>query len=246
VVVIFTILLSSHPVQSQLQKTCIAYPCSATIILIQDNSDEKEPLALYMSHQSAKSDMGLFTSKGNLTVKRICAAGERGLPCRNEKLNVVLFEKAGLPELTMPDIFQESLVMIPAKAAKLERLIAESRVIDNANMSKIKQAIEYREVMKVGNAISCVNDLFKQNSKEKFIIIGGLITTSPGVRIPLREVIYLAQQKNPDRGYVVKQSPGRYGADGLNIRGGIDKNLRNYFFQKINLKYGNCRSRYAE
>ena len=83
--------------------------------------------------------------------------------------------------------------MIPAKAAKLERLIAESRVIDNANMSKIKQAIEYREVMKVGNAISCVNDLFKQNSKEKFIIIGGLITTSPGVRIPLREVIYLAQ-----------------------------------------------------
>ena len=190
--------------------------------------------------------MGLFTSKGNLTVKRICAAGERGLPCRNEKLNVVLFEKAGLPELTMPDIFQESLVMIPAKAAKLERLIAESRVIDNANMSKIKQAIEYREVMKVGNAISCVNDLFKQNSKEKFIIIGGLITTSPGVRIPLREVIYLAQQKNPDRGYVVKQSPGRYGADGLNIRGGIDKNLRNYFFQKINLKYGNCRSRYAE
>ncbi len=144
-VVIFTILLSSHPVQSQLQKNSIAYPCSATIILIQDNSDEKEPLALYMSHQSAKSDMGSFTSKGNLTVKRICAAGERGLPCRNEKLNVVLFGKAGLPELTMPDIFQESLVMIPAKAAKLERLIAESRVIDNANMSKIKQAIEYRE-----------------------------------------------------------------------------------------------------
>ncbi len=48
------------------------------------------------------------------------------LQSRNDKLNVVLFEKAGLPELTMPDVFQESLVMVPAKAAKLERLIAES------------------------------------------------------------------------------------------------------------------------
>jgi hypothetical protein len=28
-------------------------------------------------------------------------------------------------------------------------------------------------------------------------------------------------------------------------KGGIDKNLRKYFFQKINLKYGNCRSRYS-
>ena len=29
-------------------------------------------------------------------------------------------------------------------------------------------------------------------------------------------------------------------------RDGIDKNLRIFFFQKINLKYGNCRSRSAE
>ena len=121
----------------------------------------------------------------------------------------------------MPEVFQESLVMIPAKAAKLERLIAESRVIDKTNMSKIQQDIGYGEVIvKVGNdetTFSCVSDLLKQNSKEKFIIINRLITTSPGVRIALGEGIYLAQQKNPDRGYVVEQSPGRFGADRLNM-----------------------------
>jgi hypothetical protein len=79
------------------------------------------------------------------TVRKLRAAGEQGLPCRNEKLNVVLFKNAGLPELTMPNIFQESLEMIPAKAAKLERLIAESQVIDNMNMSKKKRLLDTKD-----------------------------------------------------------------------------------------------------
>lgn len=79
------------------------------------------------------------------TVRKLRAAGEQGLPCRNEKLNVVLFKNAGLPELTMPNVFQESLEMIPAKAAKLERLIAESQVIDNMNMSKKKRLLDTKD-----------------------------------------------------------------------------------------------------
>jgi porphobilinogen deaminase len=132
----------------------------------------------------------------------------------------------------MPDVFQESLRMIPAKAAKLERLIAESRVIDKTNTSKIMQVIGYGEVIvKVGKddetTYSCLNDLLKQNSKEKFIIINRMITTSPGLRVPLHEGIYLAQQKNPDRGYVVKKSPGRYGADVLNMYPGYSVKFAN-------------------
>ena len=79
------------------------------------------------------------------TVRKLRAAGKQGLPCRNEKLNVVLFKNAGLPELTMPNVFQESLEMIPAKAAKLERLIAESQVIDNMNMSKKKRLLDTKD-----------------------------------------------------------------------------------------------------
>ena len=67
------------------------------------------------------------------------------MPCCNEKLNVVLFKNAGLPELTMPNVFQESLEMIPAKAAKLEHLIAESQVIDNMNMSKKKRLLDTKD-----------------------------------------------------------------------------------------------------
>jgi hypothetical protein len=226
--------LSSPPVQSQRQIFSMKNPNPATIILIRDNSDEKEPLALYMSFRSAESDIGGSKKKHtqNLTVMSIRAAGERGLPCRNDKLNVVLFEIAGLPEVTMPDVFQESLRMIPAKAAKLERLIAESRDIDKTNTSKIMQVIGYGEVIvKVGKndetTYSCLNDLLKQNSKEKFIIINRMITTSPGLRVPLHEGIYLAQQKNPDRGYVVKKSPGRYGADVLNMYPGYSVKFAN-------------------
>ena len=219
--VLFTILLSSHPVQSQRQKFSMPNPNPAIIILIRDNSDDKEPLALYMSHISAKSDIGGTHGKSQITVKLLRAAGERGMPCRNEKLNVVLFENAGLPELTMPDVFQESLVMVPAKAAKLERLIAESRDICDTHRCKRKQDVGYGEVIvKVGNvetSFSCVKDLLKQNKKVKFIIINELTTATSGVRISLSEGIYLAQQKNPDRGYVVEQSPGRYGADRLNM-----------------------------
>jgi hypothetical protein len=200
----------------------MARPNPATIILIRDNSDEKEPLALYMSFTEASSVLGytnFYTEK--LTAKSIGAAGEQGLPCRNEKLNVVLFENAGLPELTMPDVFQESLVTIPAKAAKLECLIAESRVIAKTTMSKAQQAIGYGAVIvKVGNnetTYSSVTVLIKRNREEKFININAKITTSPGVKIPLCEVIYRAQQKNPDLGYVVKRSPGRFGADALNM-----------------------------
>ena len=79
------------------------------------------------------------------TVRKLRAAGEQGLPCCNEKLNVVLFKNAGLPELTMPNVFQESLEMIPAKAAKLERLIAASQVIDNMNMSKKKRLLDTKD-----------------------------------------------------------------------------------------------------
>ena len=55
--------------------------------------------------------------------------------------------------------------------AKLERLITESRVINNMNISKIKQVIGYGAVIvKVGNddetTYSCVTDLLKQNVKE--------------------------------------------------------------------------------
>ena len=78
--VLFTILLSSHPVQSQRQKFSMANPNPAVIILIRDNSDEKEPLALYMSFNSAKSDMGTCRSKEGIpTVGKLSAAGERGL-----------------------------------------------------------------------------------------------------------------------------------------------------------------------
>jgi hypothetical protein len=35
--------------------------------------------------------------------------------------------------------------MIPAKAAKLERLIAESQVIDNMNMSKKKRLLDTKD-----------------------------------------------------------------------------------------------------
>jgi hypothetical protein len=220
VVVVFTILLSSHPVQSQRQKFSTPTPNPAIIILIRDNSDDKEPLALYMSYRSARSDIG-GNSKSQITVKLLRAAGERGMPCRNEKLNVVLFENAGLPELTMPDVFQESLVMVPAKAAKLERLIAESRDICVTHRCKMKRDVGYGEVIvKVGNvetSFSCVNDLLKQNKKVKFIIINAHTTITSGVRISLQECIYLAQQKNPDRGYVVEKSPGRFGADRLNM-----------------------------
>ncbi len=220
-VVIFRILLSSHPVQSQHHLFLMPSPNPAVIVLIRDNSDEKEPLALCMTMTLAKIVIGYPRGENLLTVGMLSAAGERGLPCRNEKLNVVLFENAGLPEVTMPDVFQESLVMIPAKAAKLEHLIAESRVIDKTNMCKIKQVMGYGEVIvKVGNddetTYSCVTDLLRQNSKEKFIVINPMITTSPGVKIPLPEGIYLAQQKNPNRGYIVKKSHGRYGADVIN------------------------------
>ena len=74
--------------------------------------------------------------------------------------------------------------------------------------------------MKVENDVttfSCSKDLLKQNSKDKFIIISSMITTSHSVRITLCEAIYLVQQKNPDRGYVFEQSPGRVGADKLNM-----------------------------
>ena len=176
--VLFTILLSSPPVQSQRHLFSVPSPNNAIIILIRDNSDDKEPLALYMSHISAKSDIGGSAGKSQITVKLLRAAGERGMPCRNEKLNVVLFENAGLPEMTMPDVFQESLVMVPAKAAKLERLIAESRDICDTKTVKIKQDVGYGEVIvKVGNvetSFSCVKDLLKQNKKEKFIIINSL------------------------------------------------------------------------
>ena len=229
--------LSSHPVQSQRHLFSMTNPNPATIILIRDNSDEKEPLALYISFNSAKNDMGGSKNKrkgsqASHTVMSIRAAGERGLTCRNEKLNVVLFENAGLPEVTMPDVFQESLVMIPVKAAKLERLIAESRVINNMNISKIKQVIGYGAVIvKVGNddetTYSCVTDLLKQNVKEKFIMINRMITTSPGVNISLYEGIYLVQQKNPDRGLVVKKSPGRFGADALNMYPGYSVKFAN-------------------
>ena len=196
-------------------------PNPAVIVLIRDNSDEKEPLALYMTFMKARCVFGQ-SNKGILSVGMLSAAGERGLPSRNEKLNVVLFENDGLPETTMPDVFQESLEMIPTKAAKLERLIAKSRVIDKTNLRKIKQHIGYGElIVKVGNdearTYYSVNDLLKQNKKEKFIIINKMITTSPGVSISLSEGIYLAQLKNPDRGLVVKQSHGRFGADALNM-----------------------------
>jgi hypothetical protein len=163
---------------------------------------------------------------------KIRAAGERGLPCRNGKLNVILFEDADLPDVTMPDVFQESLMLIPTKAAKLERLIAESRVIDKTNMSKIKQVIGYGEVIvKVGNddetTYSCLNDLLKQNVKEKFIMITRTITISPGVNSSIYEGIYLAQLKNPDKGLVVKKSPGRYGADALNMYPGYSVKFAN-------------------
>ena len=240
-VVIFRILLSSHPVQSQRHLFLMPSPNPAVIVLIRDNSDEKEPLALCMTMTLAKIVIGYPRGENLLTVGMLSAAGERGLPCRNEKLNVVLFKNAGLPEFTMPDVFQESLVMIPAKAAKLERLIAKSRFIDNMNEIKRKKAAGYGAVIvKVGNhetTYSCVADLINQNKEEKFIIINVMITTSPGsgVKKALCEVIYLAQQKNPDRGYVVKQSRGRFGADALNMYPGYSIKFAD--FNQATIKY---------
>ncbi len=82
-------------------------PNPAIIILIRDNSDDKEPLALYVSHISAKCDIGGKGGKSQITVKLLRAAGERGLPCRNEKLNVVLFENAGLPARRIPGVSRD-------------------------------------------------------------------------------------------------------------------------------------------
>ncbi len=86
---------------------------------------------------------------------------------------------------------------------------------------KFKQDLGYGEVIvKVGNdetTFANVNDLIKQNKTKKFIIINSMITTTSGDRISLCEGIYLAQQKNPDMGYIVKKSPGRFGADRLNM-----------------------------
>ncbi len=58
-------------------------------------------------------------------------------------------------------------------------------------------------------------------------MINRMITTSPGVNISLYEGIYLAQQKNQDRGLVVKKSPGRFGADALNMYPGYSVKFAN-------------------
>ena len=144
----------------------------------------------------------------------------------------------------MPDVFQESLVMISAKAAKLERLIAESRVISN---SYRKKPTGYGAVIvKVGNdetTYCSVSVLLKQNKEEIFININGTITTSPGVKMPLCEVIYRAQQKNPDLGYVVKQSRGRFGADALNMYPGYSVKFADFNIATIAYDLANENSR---
>jgi hypothetical protein len=123
-----------------------------------------------MNFYSAKEYIGFKQKNEYITAQMIRATGSRGFTCRHELLNVVLFNELTFPESTMPDVYQEDLDTNQAKADKLERLIAESWIIANLKISKLKRNSGYGEIIvKWGNNVRTYAhsvDLFKENKKK--------------------------------------------------------------------------------